>query len=486
MNALKKLIGHTAIYGLSSILGRMLNYALVPFHTYIFGTHDYGILTEIYAYIAFFNVLFTFGMETTFFRFASRDPQSSSSFFSTCFWIIAIIIVGIGIPLFLGADQIAVSLGYPNDGHIIRWVLGIISIDALVALPFAKLRLQNRGLRFATLKVVNIMINVSLNVFFLWLLPTVNQALYNPELGVGYVFLANLLANGLYILFFVKDFTSVTLQLSKSRFVKILKYAGPLVILGFAGITNEMFSRLALKHILPETFYPDHSNDEILGIFGACYKLTIFMTLAIQAFKYAFEPFFFNQAENKNSKEALALVMNGFIIIGGMAWIGITMMVPELANFFLQQKAYHEGLEIVPILLGSGLMMGIFYNLSAWYKLTDNTKYGAAISIVGAIFTVVLNFQLIPHLGYSGSAWASFITFSLMVIMSAVWGRKHYPIPYYWISAIFYLLLSGASTLLINYQETMLFRYLTGSICIISFLTIAFFIEKRHIASQKI
>ena len=261
----------------------------------------------------------------------------------------------------------------------------------------------------------------------------------------------------------------------------MLKYAWPLMILGFAGVTNEMLSRALLKYLLPTDFYEGYSNLHILGVFGACYKLSVFMTLAVQAFRYAFEPFFFSKSSDKNSPQLFAVVMHAFIIFGVLAWMGISLFLPVIAPIFLQNPEYLMGLDIVPWLLFGGLLLGIYFNLSIWYKLTDQTKYGAWISIMGASITVVANVVVIPVFGYMGSAYATVLSYLAMVIVSFVLGQKHYHIPYLTVKGLFYMIFGGLSILaLYIYDFNQTFKYIFASCLLITFLILVWLLDYRR------
>lgn len=453
MGQLRQLAGQTVAYGASSVLGRVLNYLLVPLYTAVFTPEAYGVVTELYAFVAFLNIVYTYGLETAYFRFATRsnDPQrhfniAQSSLVLSSLLFSAILIV-------LSAD-IAALLQYPGQGKYVVWLAAVLAIDAMVAVPFARLRLEGRAWRFAALKLTNIGLNIGLNLFFLVFCPwwmeqhpgSLIGEIYSGELGVGYVFLSNLIANGLYLVFFVGWFAQLRFRLGPEWRAMML-YALPLLVMGFAGVTNEMLSRVLLKYWLPVGYYPGQGNQEILGIFGACYKLSVFMTLAVQAFRYAFEPFFFAKSADKNSPALFAKVMHGFIIFASFSWLVISLFLPEIAPIFLRRPEYLSALGIVPWLLGGGLLLGVYFNLSVWYKLTDQTKYGAWITISGAVATVVLNFALIPVMGYMGSAVTTFVSYLLMVIVSFLMGQKHYFIPYKTGKGLFYIALAGLSIL---------------------------------------
>lgn len=433
MNPLKQLASQTAVYGLSSILGRLLNYLLVPLHTRVFFPEEFGVVTEMYSYVAFLLVILTYGFETAFFRYAKNqtDTQkvystsiisllSSSSFFFLIFWIFS--------------DSIAGFIGYPDKSEYVIWFALILATDAITAIPFAKLRLENKAFRFALIKLINIGVNIGSNLFFLLLCPAVYgepqsllfplvDAIYNPEMGVGYVFISNLFASVITFFLLLPSILKAGFSFDKPLWFKMLKYSLPLLVGGLAGITNEMFSRVSMKYQLSD----DIAMHE-LGIFGACYKVAILMTIFIQTFRFAAEPFFFSHSKNKDAKQLYADVMTWFVISCSLIYLGVLLFM-NIVKFFIGE-AYHEGLGIVPVLLMANLFLGIFFNLSIWFKLNDKTKFGAWLAIFGAILTIALNYFLIPRFGYYGAAWATFIVYFCMMIASYVLGRKHYPIPY--------------------------------------------------------
>ncbi|MFK7954256.1 MAG: polysaccharide biosynthesis C-terminal domain-containing protein [Ekhidna sp.] len=488
MSVLKKLASQTAVYGLSSVLGRMLNYLLVPLYTSVFAPGEYGVVTELYAYVAFLNVFFIYGLETAYFRFSSQS--NGYNYFNlalTSILVSSIVFAGV---IFLFSDGIASILDYPEKGNLIRWLALILAVDAIVAIPFARLRQEGKAYNFAVYKLSNIGINIFLNLFFLLACPSIIESnpdhilsnVYNPALGIGYVFLSNLIANGLYILFFTKTWFRLKITFNTTEWKRMMQYAWPVLIIGFAGVTNEMLSRAILKYRLPEGFYEGYTNLESLGIFGACYKLSVFMTLAVQAFRYAFEPFFFAQASDKNSPKLFAQIMYWFVIFTGFSWLAVSVFLPQIAPLFLRQSSYLEALNTVPWLLGGGLMLGVFYNLSLWYKLTDKTLYGAYISIIGAVATFILNWWLIPIFGYMGSAVATFSTYSLMVFISFFWGRKHYPVPYEVCKILGYILLVVGGILLNNYLP----QSIISSIAILfSFCMLILLFNYRRIKAKK-
>lgn len=427
MSQIRKLAGQTAIYGLSSVLGRLLNYLLVPLYTAVFDPAAYGVVTEFYAYVAFFNIIYMMGMETAYFRFSSDNPIRDKQYYEnavTLLLIFSILLSGI---LSLFATPVVNWLEYPGYEKYIYWLSAIMAIDAVVSVPFARLRLQNKAWKFAIIKLVNITVNIGFNLVFLLIVPAINPSW---DVVVDYVFLSNLIANALLLVLLFKELTFARLRVDKEQAVKMLQYSSPLIIIGLAGVTNEMLSRAMLKHWLPDNFYPNQTNLEALGVFGACYKLSVFMTLGIQAFRYAAEPFFFKQAGSDKSPQLFSEVTDKFIQFGAWVFVAISINVDLLGFLFLQDPAYWAGLHVVPFLLLGGLFLGVYYNLSIWYKLTDRTLMGAAIASTGAIITIIFNAILIPQLGYLGSAMVTLITYFSMTVISYLVGQKYFPVPY--------------------------------------------------------
>ncbi|MGK7393347.1 MAG: lipopolysaccharide biosynthesis protein [Candidatus Cyclobacteriaceae bacterium M3_2C_046] len=442
MGHLKKLAGETAIYGVSSILGRMLNYLLVPIYTSYFAPAEYGIVTELYAYAAFLIIVYTYGMETAFFRFATHQAEQKKNIFNAAETSILLSSMLFSLILVLFASPIVNFLEYPGRERYVYWFAAILAIDALVAIPFARLRLEGKAIRFAVAKLINIGLNIFFNLLFIigflkiyqgeWLkgLQDEIQMFYRPDLGADYVFIANLIANAALLLILGDILLKIKLKLNWQTLKPMLIYAYPLLFMGLAGATNEMLSRALLKKLLPDNYYQDMSNLAALGVFGACYKLSVFMTLTIQAFRYAAEPFFFSRAKDKNSPLLFSDVMHWFIILGAFIFLTISLNLEIIAHLFLRSPQYWEGLPVVPILLLANLFLGIYFNLSVWFKLTDRTIYGTWIAATGAIITVGLNFLLIPLYGFEGSAVVTLITYLTMTIISYILGMRFYPIPY--------------------------------------------------------
>lgn len=444
MSSIKKLASQTAVYGLSSIVGRLLNYLLVPLYTNVFLPAQYGVVTELYTFVSFFAVIMTYGMETAFFRFVQKENNNQSTVYATALLSILGSTSLFLLSGFLFIHNIADLLNYENHTWYIVCFILIIAIDAITAIPFAKLRAENKALKFVSIRLVNIFVNIALNLFFIvlcpiWLKsnPALVKQFYNPEIGVGYIFISNLAASIITVLLLIPEF-SIKFNFDKKLWKELLRYALPLLFVGLAGMINETADRIMLKYLLPEG-----SNVMAqIGIYGACYKISIIMTIFIQTFRYAAEPFFFNHSKNKDAQQLYADVMNYFVLACATIFLG-TLLYLDIVKFFVG-KNYWEGLSIVPVLLLANWFLGIYFNLTVWYKLTNKTGYGAGISLFGAVLTIGFNCLLIPHLGYYGAAWTTLICYTSMMVLSYYQGQKHYPINYDLKKIIGYILFSIA------------------------------------------
>ncbi len=439
---IKKLAGQTVAYGLSSIVGRALNFLLLPLYTGVFALGEYGTVSELYAYVAFLNIVFTYGMETAYFRFANRPDADRQRLYDEVQTLLVVSSVLLSTLLVVFSGQLAQLLDYAPYQHYLIFLSLIVGVDAIVSVPFARLRLEGKAFKFAFIRLLNIVVVVVANLLFLKVFPDIRQGLYleglqpivsrihNPDLGIGYIFLINLGANLLYIPLLWKEIGSMRFRLDVDRLKPMWRYAYPLMIMGLAGVVNEVIDRILLRHYLPEGLYPDLTNEAVVGIYSACYKLAIFMSLAIQAFRYAAEPFFFSQAADKNSPQTFALVMRGFVLTCAFLFVAVSANLEIFALLFLRQPEYWLGLPVVPVLLMANLFLGVYYNLTVWFKLTDRTYYGTYIGVGGAIITIVLNLLLIPVLGYMGSALATLACYFSMALVCYLLGNRHYPIPY--------------------------------------------------------
>jgi O-antigen/teichoic acid export membrane protein len=442
LSKLKQLAGETVLYGLGSMLPRLLNFLLVPLHTInMFSKAEYGIITKLFAYVAVVNIVYMFGMETAFFRFATKTQADVKRIFNLTQTTVMMISGTLSIVFIVFAKDIAIAMGIPKHPEFIIWLTVLMLIDALVAIPFARLRLEKKGMLFAAFKIANVLLLIALNFYFL-------KIAYDPSIGVGYVILANLLANALFILLFIKVFIAWRPAWDKQISPQLFSYAYPVMLTGVAGMVNEMFSRTMLEWWLPEDFYLGQSNKDAMGVFGACYKFAVFMNLGIQAFRYAAEPFFFSNASDKKSPVLFAKINHFFIIICCIVLVGISINL-DVFKYFIGAE-FWSGLEIVPVLLLAYLFLGVYYNLSVWFKLTDKTQYGTIITLIGVVVTIAGNYFLIPVAGFMGSSIAAFLCYFSMTVFCFMWGQRYYPIPYNIRAAIVYITVSFALVYIVN------------------------------------
>ena len=412
------------LYGLGSIVPRALNFLLVPLHTRnLFTPEEYGVYTYLLAYVAFLNVVYTFGMETAFFRFATVPGADTKRVFNLAQTVVLSISLVLSPVFFIAfASPIAAGLHIGIHPEFIIWLALLMLLDAAVAIPFARLRLEKRPIKFALAKIINVLIAIGLNFYFL-------KINYDPAVGIGFVFLAGLLANAFYLFSLPTIFFPGDRPWTRKVTPTMLNYAYPVMLMGVVGMTNEMFSRLTLEWWLPKNFYGAKSPAHALGVFAACYKYAVLMSVAIQAFRFAAEPFFFSNAADKNSPALFSKVNHYFVIACCVLWLGVSINM-DVFKYFIGKKEYWEGLPIVPILLLAYLFLGVYYNFSVWFKVTDKTYFGTIITAAGALLTILLNYLLIPIAGYTGSSWAALIVYALMAIACYALGQKYYPIPY--------------------------------------------------------
>lgn len=491
VGVLRKLASQTAIYGLSSIVGRFLNYLLVPLYTYSFVPAQYGVVAEFYAYIGFFAVLLVFGLETGYFRFRNKAPEPDDGrAYATAFRFLIAANVTFFLAIWLVHGELAALALYPDHPEYVLWMAGILVLDSLGALPFARLRAEERAWRFAGIKLTEILLTVVLNLLFIVWLPKMHGAdpnawwasFYDPAVGVGYVFIANLIASGVKLVLLLPQFRGVWRGFDVALLKRMLKYSLPMVIIGFAGIVNEMLDRALLKYLLP---YDLKTNLHLLGTYGACYKLSLLMSLFIQAFRYAAEPFFFAYAAQQDAKRTYADVLKYFVMFCVFIFLFV-MLYLDLFKYFIGPE-YRDGLPVVPILLMANLCLGIYVNLSIWYKLTDRTMLGAWVALGGAVVTIVLNVWWIPIYGYMGSAWATLAAYGGMAIASYLLGRRYYPVEYDLKKILGYT----AFGLALYFAHVALSAmipwpaWITGTLLLFFYLTVAWLFDGRALLSAR-
>ena len=429
---MKSLAKDTAIYGISSIVGKFINWLLVPFYTFVLASEaDYGIVTNLYAWTAFLVVVLTYGMETGFFRFANKNKNEADKVYSTTLTSVSFTSLIFAVLCVVFSQSIANKLNYPNHSEFIAMLGVVVAMDAFASIPFAYLRYKSRPIKFAALKLLYIVLNVSFNLFFFlacpWIMtkaPDLISWFYNPSYGVGYVFVANILSTSIQTLFLLPYILNVKFNFDSALLKKMLRYSLPLLILGVAGIMNQTVDKIIFPYLFPDKVEAATQ----LGIYGACFKISMIMMMFTQAFRYAYEPFIFARNKDKNSLTTYADVMKFFVIFSLLIFLGMIFYLDVLK--FIIKDVYWEGLRVVPIVLWSYIFQGVFFNLSIWYKLKDKTMYGAWISIIGVVITFAINIIFVPIYGYMASAWASFACFSTMMLISYIIGQKHMRINY--------------------------------------------------------
>lgn len=481
MNPLKKLLGQTAVYGLSSILGRTLNYLLVPLYTSMFAkTSDYGVVSQLYALVAFLMVLLTFGMETTFFRFIQDKPDKETVFRNSFLTVIGLNVLFFLVALFFN-QEIADAMLFPDHNEYITLLGAIVALDAVSSLPLAKLRAEEKPRKFAIIQLTSIGVNIGLNVILLFVLydPAIG-AITRPEEGILAILLANLFSSLVKPLMLYKDFLHINWRFDRKLALEMFKYALPVVIAGFAGIVNETIDRIMLKQIL---YDQPNMNIEMadaqVGIYSACYKLAMLVTILLQAYRYAAEPFFFNQSKNEDRNRLYIRLMNYFVAVVCLVFLVVSLNI-DIFKYFISREEYWVGLEVVPILLIANVFLGIYFNQSIWYKLTNKTKFGAYISIGGAFLTILINYLFIPAYGYMASAWATLIVYALQMVASYLLGQRYFPINYNLRKFALYL---GASLLFfflckwIDLRSGTVLQFFIHNIFVLLFILLVIYIE---------
>ena len=434
LSVLKKLAGETVIYGVPSIIGRFLNWWLTPLYAWFFLPDEFGILSNILAYVAFLQVVLTYGMETSYFRFAGKSEYPEKVFSTTMISLSVTSMLFIVI-VFGFSQNISSWICYEGHRNYIIWMGITVALDALSSIPFAKLRLESRPFKFAVLKIINIALSIVLNLFWILLCPKILKSnphsiihfIYNPNIGIGYAFLSYLVASAVTLLLFLPDLKLKKSNFDSSLLIRMLKYGWPILVIGIAGMINLNIDKILLPKLLVNSANPIFE----LGVYSASGKLAILMALFIQAFRFSFEPFLFSHYKNEDSKKVYAVIMKYFVILGLIIFLGV-MFYMDIFKFFIgsNQSGYHDGIKVVPWLLMGNLFLGIFYTQSLWYKLTDQTYFGARFAIIGAVITIVLNFLLIPIFGYMACGYAFFTASLVMTVISYFVGQKYFPVKY--------------------------------------------------------
>ncbi|WP_053989953.1 polysaccharide biosynthesis C-terminal domain-containing protein [Mangrovimonas sp. TPBH4] len=480
MSGLKSLFKQTFVYGIATVLPRMLSFILVPLYTsegVLSSVAEYGKVNIIFSYFVLFNVILAYGMETAFFRFFNKEEDRETVTGTSSIALVISSFMFFALAM-LFQNQIASLIDI--DVTYINLVIWILLLDALVIIPFAWLRANQKPMRYAIIKILNVAINLGLNVFFLLGLKelavqgSMFEGIYKPNFEINYIFTANLIASGVTLLFMLPFYFRVKFNFNKGLLKQMLKYAFPVLVAGIAFSINETFDRILLDKLLPSNV-----AETDIGMYSACYKLALFMTLFATAYRLGIEPFFFSHAKTENPQKNYALILEFFVAFGSVILLGVVVFADVLKVIVIRSEDYWEAMWIVPIILLANFCLGIYHNLSVWYKITDRTKFGAYVSIIGAVITLVLNFALIPSMSYKGSAIATLSAYAVMMLLSYAFGRKYYPIPYNLKKIGLYMSVS----ILFAFVSFYRFRgnYFVGIALLIVFLGIVVISEKNQI-----
>lgn len=473
MSSIKSFIKNTFIYGIAAVLPKAINVFLVGLHTKTLdNAAQFNVNTEFYVWAAYFNVLLTFGMETTFFKFYNSEKNKnqvlSTSFYSVAF--VSFLVIG---SLYGFADALSQLFGFKESLHF-KVLLGILLFDNLTVIPFAYLRVNNKAFNYTLYRIVNISIYAFLNILFLYLIPniqeTVFQEWFTTQSKVGYIFLANFIASAITLILVLPMFFKFDFKFDFDLFKKMMRYGWPILIAGISFVTNENLDKLVLPRFI---------DPSTAGAYAGCYKLGVFMSLFIMAFKLGAEPFFFNVAKSSNAQLKYAMISKWFTILGAFIILVIVAYIDLFAGILLKKDEYLNALAIVPIILIANLMLGIYNNLSVWYKVIDKTRYAMYFSILGGVLTVGGLMILVPILGFMGAAWVTFISYGAMMIGSYIYGQKHYPVPYESAKILGILIF----TIGISFLSFYFFRknYWLNTLMLVSFLTGIVYLERNFI-----
>lgn len=482
MSIFKKLFQQTFVYGLATVLPRALAIFLVPLYVSVLGKAEYGIYASLMAYLILGNVLLSYGMETAFFRFINKENTPKQIVQSTALTSLTVTTIAFLSITLVFKEAIADFLQFKSQ--YILYALLILALDALVVLPFVWFRANEKPMKYAVIKILNVCINLGLNLFFFLVLPTWAEAdstsiwnqWYWPENKVAYVFIANLIASGFTLLILLPLYVRIGFGFHKGIWKKMMRYAIPVLIAGIAFSINEAFDKILLKYLLPS----DIANEQV-GVYAACYKLGVFMTLFGTAFRLGIEPFFFNHAKSDNAKETYAKITKYFTIFGSCILVFVVVYIDIFKRLLIPDSNFWVALPIVPIILLANLCLGLYHNLSVWYKLTDRTYFGALISMLGAAITLGLNFLLIPSMTYIGSAIATLAAYGTMMLLSYFFGRKYYRVPYDVKKISSYLLVAiGLSYLSFYIFDS---QIAVGTLLLLVFLCIVFVFEKKELTT---
>ncbi|CAM3198835.1 lipopolysaccharide biosynthesis protein [Kaistella daneshvariae] len=469
-------MGQTAIYGLSTVIIRLFPFIISPFVTNAFGPQSLAPFIDFYSVAGIIIVLLSHGMETTFFRFAEKE-ENTKKLISTATISVAGASFLFMFFCFVFRQDLAIAFKTPDQVNLLTMMLFVLGLDGLSTMPFVILRKTGRPKKFALIKIINGVINFVLVVFFIVVMPKLGPNgifgfSYNPHFGIGYVFVANLVASAVTFLLLAQEIKAVRIAaFSWPLWKKMMAYSWPITIAGLAGVVNETMDRQFLKYLLP-----DGTNTEQMAIYGAVCKIVTFLTLFRQAYLLGIEPFFFSHAKNENSGKSYAKLMDLFVIVNCIILLALCVNLNWLAKMYLANPAYNEGIPIVPIVLIAAVFLGIYLNMSVWYKLSDKTIFGAYISVLGAAVTIAVNFYFIPAYGYWASTWATFLSYFSMMTVSYFLGQYFYPVPYHMKKIVGYLSLSIFLSVLSYYVLDG--NLIIGNLFFLLFLGLIFYVEK--------
>lgn len=485
--SLKKFLGQTAIYGLSTVFSRLFNFILTPIYTGVYKTGVYGIFTNMYANASIINAVLAFGMESTFFRYLNKHEDKKQEVYNNSFWCIAFIATLFLVTGLVFLEPIANYLANsPQDiadyKKYTLYFLLILFLDAISVIPFAKIRADERPIKYSVVKFLNIGVFVGFNLIFLFVLPAIikNQligaqwiATWYSTQWIGYVFISNLIASAASLAMLLPELAKIQFKFDKLLFKQMFAYSWPVLVANLSFTINESLDKIVLNKLLPEEIAASE-----VGIYGAVCKIAVFISIFITAFRLGAEPFFFSYAKQENAKKVYAIILQYFVVALAILFVALIANI-EILKYFIRNQDYWVGLPAVPFLLLGYVCLGIYMNLSIWYRLSDQTKYGLYISVIGAIITIVFNPILIPKFGYMGSAWVSMITYFTMMAISYGLGQKHYPIPYNFKRILFYLTVSVA----IGFSSFFLFNknIYIGNALLMLFLAVVFYLEKNEL-----
>ncbi len=463
MAGLKSLAKDTAIYGLSSIVGRFLNYLLVPLYTAVLpaASGGYGVVSNVYAYTALILVLLTFGMETGFFRFANKQDEQPEKVYANSLLFVGGLSLCFVTLCMLSLHPISSFLEYPDHPDYVGMMIVVVALDSFQCIPFAYLRYKMRPIKFAAIKLFNIIGNIGLNLFFLLLCPYLAQHapstvswFYNPDYLVGYIFVSNLIMSAVQMFFFIPELRGFSYRMDRVLMKRMISYSFPILIFGVVGILNQTIDKM----IYPFLFDDRQEGLVQLGIYSATSKVAMVMAMFTQAFRYAYEPFVFGKNKDADNRKVYASAMKYFFIFSLLAFLAVMCYMDVLK--YMVARDYWEGLSVVAIVMLAEILKGIYFNLSFWYKLTDETRWGAYFSLIGCAILLLMNIWLVPLYGYVASAWASVAGYGVITLLSYVIGQKKYPVHYPLHSMFLYLLLAGVLFFLSQYViiENLFFR----------------------------